>query len=367
MAYAQVSYGSTGSSVSALQEKLNANGYDLEVDGQFGPATQKAVKDYQKKKGLQVDGIAGAETWGSLLQSPAAQSGPTTGKQVLSGVSDETADRLAWLEQGYAPSGEVDAALAEWESVAAARPGEYRSSFEEELQRLYEEIAARPGFDYDPAKDAAYHSYAALYEKAGSRAMADTLGKAAALTGGYGSTYAQGAAQQAYYDYLGQLSALIPQLEENARERYEDQGAALQQRYENVQARQKAEKAAWEQAYENWQQQAKEAEGRYDTAYERDYNAYKTMLGYFADKAAQEQKASDGATVNSGKAQPDAGKKQESLSSAAADSLHRAMRNYLAAGDESAARALAEQYTARMTAAQKRRFAALFEKYGAAM
>ena len=120
MAYAQVSYGSTGSSVSALQEKLNANGYDLEVDGQFGPATQKAVKDYQKKKGLQVDGIAGAETWGSLLQSPAAQSGPTTGKQVLSGVSDETADRLAWLEQGYAPGGEVDAALAEWESVAAA-------------------------------------------------------------------------------------------------------------------------------------------------------------------------------------------------------------------------------------------------------
>ena len=151
-------------------------------------------------------------------------------------------------------------------------------------------------------------------------------------------------------------------MEENARERYEDQGAALQQRYENVQARQKAEKAAWEQAYENWQQQAREAEGRYDTAYERDYNAYKTMLGYFADKAAQEQKASD-----SGKAQPDAGKKQESLSSAAADSLHRAMRNYLAAGDESAARALAEQYTARMTAAQKRRFAALFEKYGAAM
>ena len=190
MAYAQVSYGSTGSSVSALQEKLNANGYDLEVDGEFGPATQKAVKDYQKKKGLQVDGIAGAETWGSLLQSPAAQSGPTTGKQVLSGVSDETADRLAWLEQGYAPSDEVDAALAEWESVAAARPGAYQSSFEEELQRLYEEIAARPGFDYDPAKDAAYHSYAALYEKAGSRAMADTLGKAAALTGGYGSTYA---------------------------------------------------------------------------------------------------------------------------------------------------------------------------------
>ena len=367
MAYAQVSYGSTGSSVSALQEKLNANGYDLEVDGQFGPATQKAVKDYQKKKGLQVDGIAGQETWGSLLNSPAASTEPTTGKQVLSGVSDETADRLAWLEQGYTPSDEVDAARAQWDSVAAQKPGAYQSSFAQELQRLYEEIAARPGFDYDPDKDAAYHSYAALYEKAGSRAMADTLGKASALTGGYDSTYAQGAAQQAYYDYLGQLAALMPQLEENARARYEDEGAALQQRYEYKQAQQQAEKAAWEQAYENWQQQLREAESRYDTAYDRDYNAYKTMLSYFADKAAQEQKASDGATVNTGKVNENAGQKKESLSSTAADSLYRAMSNYLSAGDAAAAQALAGQYTGRMTAAQKKRFAALFEKYGEAM
>lgn len=367
MAYAQVSYGSTGSTVSALQEKLNANGYDLAVDGEFGPATEKAVKDYQKKKGLQVDGIAGTETWGSLLSGPAASDEPTTGKQVLSGVSDETSDRLAQLEQGYRPGDEVEAALAEWNSVAAAKPGEYHSSFDEELQRLYEELATRPGFDYDPHKDAAYHSYAALYEKAGSRAMADTLGKASALTGGYDSTYAQGAAQQAYYEYLRQLTALLPQLEENARERYENQGAALQQRYENKLEQQKAEKAAWEQAYDNWQQQLKAAQSGYDTAYDRDYNAYKTMLSYFADKAAREQKASDGATVNTGKVNGSAGEKKESLSSTAAESLQRAIGNYLAAGDETAAQTLAQQYAARMTAGQKKRFAALFEKYGAAM
>ena len=62
MAYAQVSYGSTGSSVSALQEKLNANGYSLPVDGVFGAATQKAVKDYQAKNGLPADGVCGPET-----------------------------------------------------------------------------------------------------------------------------------------------------------------------------------------------------------------------------------------------------------------------------------------------------------------
>ena len=364
MAYAEVSYGSTGSAVSALQEKLNANGYRLEVDGVFGNETKKAVKDYQKKKGLQVDGIAGTETWGSLLKSPAASDGPTTGKQVLSGVSDETSDRLYQLEQGYRPSGEVDAALDERNSVAAQRPDAYRSSFEEELLRLYGELVSRPDFSYDPKEDAAYHSYAAIYEKAGQKAMEDTLGKAASLTGGYDSSYAQQAAQQAYQGYLQQLSQLLPQLEENARERYEAQGDAVAQRYELTAQQQKAEQAAWEQAYEAWQQQLKEAESRYDAAYDRDFNEYKAMLSYFADKAAQEQKASGGATVNTGKVDA-AAPKAESLSSTAAGSLQRAMENYLSAGDEAAARALAEKYASRMTAAQKKRFAALFAKHGA--
>ena len=366
MAYAQVSYGSTGSSVSALQEKLNANGYQLTVDGVFGTATRQAVKDYQKKNGLTADGIVGSATWNSLLSGTAASASGTTGKQVLSGVSDETSDRLYALEQGYAPSDEVKAAQAERDSVAAARPGAYQSSFEEELLRLYDELVQRPGFSYDPQQDAAYHSYAAIYEKAGQQAMEDTMGRGAALTGGYDSTYAQTAAQQAYHGYLQQLAAMLPQLEENARKRYEAQGEAAQQRYELTAAQQQAEKAAWEQAYEDWQAQLKAAESAYDAAYDRDYNAYKTMLHYFADKAAQEQKASDGRKVNSGKVS-ESTVKRESLSSTAAESLQRAMGNYLSAGDEAAAQALASQYASRMTAAQKRRFEALFEKYGAVM
>ena len=42
------------------------------------------------------------------------------------------------------------------------------------------------------------------------------------------------------------------------------------------------------------------------------------------------------------------------------------MGNYLKAGNEAAAVALAEQYASRMTPAQKKRFTQLFEKHGAA-
>ena len=57
----------TGDDVKALQTMLNeANGANLATDGRFGPATEKAVKSYQKLKGLVVDGKAGPKTIAAL-------------------------------------------------------------------------------------------------------------------------------------------------------------------------------------------------------------------------------------------------------------------------------------------------------------
>lgn len=62
-----VKKGSKGSDVSALQAKLNAVGnYGLIVDGVFGAKTDTALRDFQKKNGLSVDGIAGPKTWSKL-------------------------------------------------------------------------------------------------------------------------------------------------------------------------------------------------------------------------------------------------------------------------------------------------------------
>ncbi len=53
----------TGEDVKALQILLNeVNDANLATDGKFGPATEKAVKAYQKLKGLTVDGKAGKNT-----------------------------------------------------------------------------------------------------------------------------------------------------------------------------------------------------------------------------------------------------------------------------------------------------------------
>jgi len=45
-----------------LQELLR-----IEIDGSFGPATEKAVKLFQQQNGLEADGICGLSTWAKLL------------------------------------------------------------------------------------------------------------------------------------------------------------------------------------------------------------------------------------------------------------------------------------------------------------
>jgi len=55
--------GMTGPMVASLQQNLEDLGYELgTVDGAFGKNTESAVKDFQTKKGLTVDGIVGPKT-----------------------------------------------------------------------------------------------------------------------------------------------------------------------------------------------------------------------------------------------------------------------------------------------------------------
>lgn len=60
--------GSRSDAVKKLQELLNAKGYKLSVDGDFGPATEAAVKAYQAANHLTVDGEVGPKTWTALLK-----------------------------------------------------------------------------------------------------------------------------------------------------------------------------------------------------------------------------------------------------------------------------------------------------------
>lgn len=107
----------------------------------------------------------------------------------------------------------------------------YTSRWQDQLDDTMGKIMNREKFTYDLNGDALWNQYKDQYVTGGKMAMMDTMGQAAALTGGYGNSYAQGVGQQAYQGYLQGLNDKIPQLYQMALDSYDREGDALLQQY----------------------------------------------------------------------------------------------------------------------------------------
>lgn len=146
-----------------------------------------------------------------------------------------------------------------------------------ELERLYAAITGRPAFSYDPASDPVYNSYAQSYQRRGRLAMRDTMGQAAALTGGYGSSYAQSVGQQQYDSYLQSLGEALPELYGMAWQRYNAEGDALKTVWELASERSEVRRESEREAAEREAAAQKSAEtarrGNYDRLYKLIYNS----------------------------------------------------------------------------------------------
>ena len=131
---------------------------------------------------------------------------------------------------------------------------------------IYDKIMNRGEFSYDVNKDKLYQQYRDLYAQMGRSAMEDTMGQAASLTGGYGSTYSQNAGQQAYNSYLQKLNEVVPELYTAAYNRYNQEGQDLMNLYSM--ARSNAD-SAYERDYNQWYNRLQLERSDEDTAYNR--------------------------------------------------------------------------------------------------
>lgn len=99
---------------------------------------------------------------------------------------------------------------------------------------LLDQANAQGSFLYDPEKDPVWSAYKKQYAREGERAGANAMAQAAAMSGGIPSSYAVTAGQQAGNYYAGQMSDIIPELEQNAYQRYLAEQDLKQQEFNNA-------------------------------------------------------------------------------------------------------------------------------------
>lgn len=99
----------------------------------------------------------------------------------------------------------------------------YENQYADQTKQLLDTIVNRPAFSWDPEKDQNVQAYQKMYTREGKRATQDTLAAASLATGGAPSSYAVSAATQAGDYYAAQMADKMPELYQQAYNRYLDE------------------------------------------------------------------------------------------------------------------------------------------------
>ena len=176
--------------------------------------------------------------------------------------------------------------LDEARSSAMARLGDSpvydtNSANEQQRKSLMDQVMNREKFRYNINEDGLYNVYRDKYVNQGRMAMRDTMGQAAALTGGYGNSYGQAVGQQAYDRALQSLNDVVPQLYGQALNVYEMEGNQLNTRYGLANDLVGEDWTKYRAAVSDWQTNRALAEQQAEAAakarYQLEADAYKNL------------------------------------------------------------------------------------------
>lgn len=205
--------------------------------------------------------------------TPSAQ--PMTAPEAYDPNSDPLWQQyLAQYGNAQAPEYAGDPYQAQRDAALAAYGEKWQGSEYQPLRDEYLRRAASMEWNYDPNTDPVWQALQKQYRREGQRATEDTLGKYAAMTGGMPSTAAVSAAQQAGNYYAAQLSDRLPQVYQDAYNRY-------LQEYQRQLGISDAYAGFDDREYQRWLQsqgQNLDLADRYNQYGQQDYNRFQDTL-----------------------------------------------------------------------------------------
>ena len=182
---------------------------------------------------------------------------------------------MAFSYKDYQESDRVKKLAERLAQLESQKPGDWTGGqYGQQMQEALDAIRKRKKFSYDLNGDALYQQYKDKYVQQGKQAMQDTMGQAAALTGGYGSTYGQAVGQQQYDAYLQNLNDVVPELYQLALSRYQMEGDDLKTQYSLLADQYQQEYGQYRDKVGDWQTERSFLSGRYDSERNLDYGMW---------------------------------------------------------------------------------------------
>lgn len=191
---------------------------------------------------------------------------------------EETIQQTTSPTGGYVESEAVR--LAKENLSSLQKPGAYQSSWQKNLDDVIGKIQNREKFSYDLNGDALYQQYKDQYVTQGQQAMMDTMGQAAAMTGGYGNSFAQTAGQQTYQGYLQGLNDKVPELYQLALDKYNREGDELYNQYGLLSDRESIDYGRYRDTVSDYNTERGYLTDQYNTERDFDYGKYADERDY---------------------------------------------------------------------------------------
>lgn len=163
-----------------------------------------------------------------FVQSAAPQyKGQTTHAQQATALDQRLpADTLAAINSQFQVSQAYQQAMDYTNSLLQQLNGG-KTSYADQISQLLEQYQSREKFSYDADSDPLFQQALSSAMHSGKTAMQDTIGQAAALSGGYTSSYASNVGQNVYNQYLREAYDAMPEYYQLAMEAYNMEGDNL--------------------------------------------------------------------------------------------------------------------------------------------
>ena len=189
---------------------------------------------------------------------------------------------LSKYSNGYQASKQVQQAqkLKQQAENAVRNYGDFKYNKQGAYDSAMDAILNRKAFSYDLNGDAMYQQYKDMYTAQGKQAMMDTMGQAAALTGGYGNSYAASVGNQAYMNHMQKLGEVVPELYSLALSAYNTEGDRLNNNLNVLMSDRDAQYGQWGDKLNRLINDRGYYSDNYNNVYSQDYTKWNDQRNY---------------------------------------------------------------------------------------